>query len=68
MPDEKLKLGGREYDVTPGLREAYREVAGIIKAHGGKPPESVVTALEQLDKMDLGNVLKAGKRGPSRKA
>ena len=58
MPEEKLKLGGREYPVTPGLREAYAEVASVIKANGGQPPESVVTALEQLDKMDLGKVLK----------
>ncbi len=62
MSEEKLKLGGREYDVTPGLREAYAEVAGIIKAHGGQPPESVVTALEQLDKMDLGKALATPKQ------
>ncbi len=58
MADETFKLGDREYPATAGLRDAYKDVAGIIKANGGQPPESVVTALEQLDKMDLSKVLK----------
>ena len=60
MPNT-FKLGDKEYPATPGLRDAYAEVATVIKANGGNPPESVTTALAQLEKLDLGTTLKSAK-------
>ena len=40
------------------LEAAYKEMAGMIEAAGGKAPATMTQAMQELEKADLGAVLR----------